>query len=281
MPNPDPPEDGPEPPTEHLEKPRSTEDLPDLTVIPTEEVPLDDLRPHPENYRDHPEDQLVHLEESLRKHGWYRDVVVARDGTILAGHGIVLAARRRGAKTAPVKRLDLDPHEPGALAVLAGDNEVGRLAEIDDRKLSELLKEVQESDEGLLGTGYDEMMLANLLYTTRPKGEIESTDAAKEWVGLPDFVPAEDPWRLMVSFRTPEDRERFIKEKDLEITKTMGAKMASAWWPAWEERRNDSSLQYEEVDGPEPLADLLDTAAGRDAWDAALAAADAEALPDA
>src|SRR5262245_35987685 len=131
-------------------------------ALPVELVNLDDLRAHPRNYRQHPEDQLAHLEHSLREHGFYRNVVVARDLTILAGHGIVTAARRVGYASVPVHRLDLDPSSPKALKILAADNELPRFAETDDRALSELLRQIREEDvSGLLGTGYDEMMLAN------------------------------------------------------------------------------------------------------------------------
>jgi ParB-like chromosome segregation protein Spo0J len=70
-----------------------------------EMVPIDELRPHPRNYRVHPEDQLAHVEHSMRTNGVYRNVVAARDGTILAGHGVVLAARKIGLAEVPVDRL--------------------------------------------------------------------------------------------------------------------------------------------------------------------------------
>jgi hypothetical protein len=55
----------------------------------TELIAIKELKPHPRNYRSHPEDQLVHLVNSIKQHGFYRNVVVAKDNTILAGHGVV------------------------------------------------------------------------------------------------------------------------------------------------------------------------------------------------
>ena len=55
-------------------------------------LPLNTLRPHPRNYRNHPEDQIEHLQASLSAYGFFRRIVVANDGTILAGHGIAQAA---------------------------------------------------------------------------------------------------------------------------------------------------------------------------------------------
>ena len=59
---------------------------------PVELIELALLKPHPDNYHAHPDDQVEELAASLRQHGFYRTVVVARDLTILAGHGIVEAA---------------------------------------------------------------------------------------------------------------------------------------------------------------------------------------------
>lgn len=194
----------------------------------TETVRLAELRPHPRNYRQHPEDQLEHLRESLKEHGWYRNVLLARDGTILAGHGIVLAAQSLGYETAPAVRLDLAPDEPRALKVLAADNELAHLAEIDDRALSELLKEVSQTDPaGLLGTGYDEAMLANLVYVTRPAGEIRDHNEAAEWVGMPEYSAGEAPLTLVVKFATEAERQDFAERLDLRLTD----QQRSLWWP--------------------------------------------------
>ena len=57
------------------------------------------LHPHPLNYRRHPEHQLAILRESLRVHGQQKPVVITPDGTILAGHGLVEAAKLEGWET--------------------------------------------------------------------------------------------------------------------------------------------------------------------------------------
>jgi len=105
------------------------------TLHRTEEAALADLRPHPRNYKAHPEDQLAHLERMIRDFGIFKNIVATRDGTILAGHGVATAARRAGLERVPVVRLDLDPLEPKALKIVTADNEVGHLAEVDDRLL--------------------------------------------------------------------------------------------------------------------------------------------------
>ena len=63
----------------------------DLTTT-LELLPLAELRPHPRNDGTHPPDELAHLKASITTHGVYRNVVIAQDGTILAGHGVIQAA---------------------------------------------------------------------------------------------------------------------------------------------------------------------------------------------
>lgn len=125
-----------------------------------EDVPLDRLTAHPENYRAHPAAQLEHLEASVRQFGVYKNVVARRDGTILAGHGVIEAARRAGLQTVPVHWFD--GSEAEARKLLVSDNTVSRLAEDDAGALAALLADLSAEGE-LSGTGYDDAALAELL----------------------------------------------------------------------------------------------------------------------
>lgn len=129
------------------------------------------LKRHPKNYKRHPPEQLAHIKASLVEHGFYRNVVVARDSTILAGHGVVEAATELGAAQVPVIRLDIDPMDARALKVVAGDNEIARLGETDNGLLAELLKEIAASaPKALVGTGFDDAALKKLLAAHTAEG---------------------------------------------------------------------------------------------------------------
>ena len=204
-------------------------------TLQTQEVEITLLKKHPKNYREHPEDQIAHLIESIEKNGIYRNIVVAKDNVILAGHGIYLALQKMGYEKVPIIKLDIDSESPQALKILVGDNEISHLTSSDDRALTELLKGIKETDiAGLLGTGYDEMMLANLLMITRPENEIKDFDAAAEWVGLPDFESAKIPHKLIISFDKYEELQQFCNEI-LQIKVSQASKITdktiSVWWP--------------------------------------------------
>jgi hypothetical protein len=206
-----------------------------------EVVEIESLTPHPRNYRYHDELQMEHLRESIKVNGFYRNVVIAEDGTILAGHGVVEAAKDMGYKEIPVIRLPFGPDSPEAIRVMTGDNEISRLAMTDDRQLTELLKEIREDDiEGLLGTGFDDHMLAALVMVSRPSEEIEDFDAAAEWVGMPEYGNWSDPLKLVVQFDTLEDREKFAKLIGVELSE----RARSCWWPP-RGRQDLASLIFE------------------------------------
>lgn len=136
---------------------------PPLEPLILEEVAISQLQPHPQNYREHTSDQLDHLRQSLQTFGVYKNIVVARDNTILAGHGLVEAAQQLGLTTLPVHRRDLDPQEEEAIRLLVGDNETARLAIMQEQRLAGLLEQLAASPGGLLGTGFDPEALAALV----------------------------------------------------------------------------------------------------------------------
>lgn len=196
-----------------------------------------DLKPHPRNYQFHPDDQLDQIIASIQQHGFYRNIVVAQDNTILAGHGVVAAATKMGRKRVPVIRLPLHPDDPRALKVLTSDNEINNLAEVDDRMLTEMLKEIMQ-DDNLSGTGFNEAQLATLAMITRPASEIADMDEAAEWVGLPEYIPEDRPaYQVLVSFATQEARDEFAKKLNLPLS---DRGKQSAWYPHKERRDLDS-----------------------------------------
>lgn len=144
-------------------------DLAALRVHKPELVPMSEIKPHPRNYRSHPPGQIEHLAASFRQFGVLPTTVIARDGTILGGHGVWLTAQRFGLDEIPATRLDLDPDSPEALKLLAALNFLGRLALDDETALHALLADVAETDAAaLLGSGWEDRDLARLAAKISP-----------------------------------------------------------------------------------------------------------------
>jgi ParB-like chromosome segregation protein Spo0J len=218
-------------------------------------VRIDALKEHPRNYRKHPEDQLKQIMASIEAHGFYRNVVVAKDNTILAGHGIVLAAKKLGKTRVPVIKLDIAADDPRALKVLTSDNEISRLAETDDRALTELLKEILSSaTDGLLGTGFNEEQLAALAMVTRPASEMKNMDAAAEWLGMPEYEEGGTPIKLVISFLSEADRDRFVALHEIKLDKSaIKGTTCSTRWP-WTDREDGASIKFDAPEGFQEVA---------------------------
>jgi hypothetical protein len=201
-----------------------------------------DLKPHPRNYQQHPDYQLRHIMKSIETHGFYRNVVVTADNTILAGHGVVEAATRLGIDKIPVHKVDLDANDTRALQILTGDNEINNLAVVNDRMLTELLKEimVQDQEIGLTGTGFDEAQLASLVMITRPASEIKDKDEAAEWLGMPEWEGSSKRLTVIVSFESEKDRKEFADILGYTFTPTT----KSIWFPH-KPKDDTSSVEFQ------------------------------------
>ena len=224
-------------------------DTAQIAALPSEVVRLERLRPHPQNYRAHPPDQLAHIEASLREHGQYRNVVVARDYTILAGHGVMQAAQQAGMDAIEVKVADIDPFSPAAMRLLTGDNEIGNLVDVDDRQLTEILRGLQiEDPAGLLGTGYNEEQLANLLFVTRPQREIEDMDEAAQWAGMPEFTGTRTHTiTLTLLFDDVDEREALAQRLGLLSIRKSSDDLQRLWSARYPpaDREDPSSVKFD------------------------------------
>lgn len=121
------------------------------------------------------------------------------------------------------------------MKILAADNEVGSLAEVDDRSLSEILKFVKQNDDfGLDGTGFDDAMLANLVFITRSKHEIPDELAAAEWAGagMPEHLSEKEAViELRLRFKSGKARDAFVQKIGAIPTKRVGEIVTAPWPP--------------------------------------------------
>ena len=67
-----------------------------------ERWPIKRLIPYARNARTHSSAQVDQIAASIREWGWTNPILVSQDGTIIAGHGRVLGARKLGITEVPV-----------------------------------------------------------------------------------------------------------------------------------------------------------------------------------
>ena len=149
------------------------------------DVDLDELQPHPQNYNRHPAEQVRRLTKSLTKFGQVRSVVVWRM-FVLAGHGVVEAARLLNWRTVRADVLPDDYPEHLALAYIAADNELAKQGDPDMAQLAAILEESKAADADLLeAIGYSDKEFEELLAKF-------SVPSDGEWNAAFGGVPTED-----------------------------------------------------------------------------------------
>lgn len=127
-----------------------------------EEIKVDDLIPYATNSRTHSPEQVAQIAASIMEFGWTNPVLIDARGTIVAGHGRVMAARKLGIETVPCIRLGhLTPAQVRAYVI--ADNKLGMNAGWDEAMLKAELDILKEEGFDLGLTGFSEEELSALL----------------------------------------------------------------------------------------------------------------------
>lgn len=190
-------------------------------------LPISELIPNPQNPNEHGEEQVTVLGGIIKATGWRAPITVSKQsGMITKGHGRRLAALSAGLQYAPVEFQDYASPEEEKADLLA-DNRIAELANINEDKLSEMLKQMQANDENfpLELTGYDEDLLADLL-EDEPDLDLADEVEAEPEQDKPIFSKSGDLWlcgthRLLCGDSTkPEDIAKLMGKDlaDLYIT---------------------------------------------------------------
>jgi site-specific DNA-methyltransferase (adenine-specific) len=126
-------------------------------------MPIDDLVPWVDNPRNNSE-AVPEVAASIKRFGFASPIIARKaDNMVIAGHTRLEAARSLGLDRVPVRHMDLDPADSRLLAL--SDNKVGEIADWDNDKLAEVLRELDADGhlDGLEGLGFDESELDSLL----------------------------------------------------------------------------------------------------------------------
>lgn len=125
-------------------------------------VPIDTLTLDPENARAHDDRNLAAIAYSLQQFGQQKPIVATHDGVVVAGNGMLQAARDRlGWKRIAALRLPSDDAAQARAFALA-DNRTAELSQWDDAALARnlaMLKEAAFDGLGNLGWTLDELDL--------------------------------------------------------------------------------------------------------------------------
>lgn len=146
-----------------------------------EQVAVDELRFDPRNARKHDQPSIDAIAASLREFGQQKPIVATADGTVIAGNGILAAARVVGMKSVMVMRTSLDGEALARFAI--ADN---RVAELSAWDYEALLASLQQDDTALIpGVDDDFMREVEAIVTgrgfdTAPASASDDTDVPRK-----------------------------------------------------------------------------------------------------
>lgn len=135
---------------------------------------LGELIPYVNNARTHSDGQVAQICASIREYGWTNPVLIDENGTIIAGHGRVMAAQRMKMEQVPCIVLS-GLTEAQKKAYVIADNKMALNAGWDDEMLKLELENLKELDFDLELTGFDEKELDSI-FNKIGEGEITEDD---------------------------------------------------------------------------------------------------------
>ena len=121
-----------------------------------------ELVPYARNARTHSDAQVAQIAASIKEWGWTTPVLVDEAGSIIAGHGRVMAARKLGLSEVPVMTAT-GWSEAQKKAYVLADNQLALNAGWDTDLLKVELQDLDGFDFNLELIGFDEKTLAGLL----------------------------------------------------------------------------------------------------------------------
>ena len=158
-----------------------------------EQVKLDALIPYARNSRTHSENQVAQIAASIKEFGFTNPVLIDETGSIIAGHGRVMAARKLAITDVPSIRLT-HLTEAQKKAYVIADNKLALNAGWDDEMLAVELTDLKDMGFDLDLTGFSTDEIEALLAPTGTEG-LTDEDAVPEVPEAPVTVLG-DVWLL-------------------------------------------------------------------------------------
>lgn len=143
-----------------------------MEMIQIEHLLVSSLIPYARNSRTHSDEQVAQIAASIREFGFTNPVLIDANGTIIAGHGRVMAAKKLGLDEVPCLRLGhLTPSQIRAYVI--ADNKIALNAGWDDEMLKAELLTLQEDGFNTDLTGFSDEELNALLTVETVEGETD------------------------------------------------------------------------------------------------------------
>jgi ParB-like chromosome segregation protein Spo0J len=129
---------------------------------------VSDLTPYARNARKHSDKQIEQIVASIKQWGWTIPILVDEDGTIIAGHGRLMAANKMGLDDVPVMVARGWTQAQKHSYVLA-DNQIATNAGWDQELLALELADLKQADFDLTVLGFSDREINRSLQSLLPE----------------------------------------------------------------------------------------------------------------
>jgi hypothetical protein len=196
-----------------------------MTDMLIETVSVYDLKLDPKNARKHDKKNLLAMQNSLGKFGQQKPIVVDRDNVVIAGNGMLMAARALGVGSLKVKRFEGTKDE--ALAYALADNRTAELSEWDTEILRESLRELNEINFDVGEIGFDLRDFGMLGISEGD--ESDSDDSYTKKITIPIYEPRGEKPEVSQLFNFEKSTKLIfeIEESDLSYEEREFLKLAA------------------------------------------------------
>lgn len=123
---------------------------------------VDELAANPRNPRKHSSKQIKGIAASIRDFGWLFPILIEKDGTIIAGHGRLEAAKLLKQKTVPTMTTSLKGLD--SILYLLLDNQSVQRSSWSRPQLVDLFIDLDEVNYDLKKTGFDIEEIKNMIH---------------------------------------------------------------------------------------------------------------------
>jgi len=212
--------------------------------VADEKVPIEFLKPDPENRRTHPERNVEMVSASLQQLGAARSIVIDEGDVILAGNGVTKAAMAAGitnvriieadgSELIAVRRRGLTPEQKRALSVY--DNRTAELAAWDFGQLS------ADREAGLNMRAF---------WTEAEEAMLLGAAVRPAWTGMPEFDQQDEmAFRsIKVHFATQQDVDAFAAL----VAQAITDKTKFIWFPQAERELTRDVGVVSDEEQPDP-----------------------------
>jgi hypothetical protein len=163
-----------------------------------ERLNIADLIPYAANARTHSDEQVAQIAASIREFGFTNPVLIDAQGTIVAGHGRVMAARKLGMETVPCIRLGyLTPAQVRAYVI--ADNKLALNAGWDEELLAAEMEALKDMGVDLSMTGFSPGEIADLIGVSSEDDDRKEAEASLAerfgWTPFTVFNAREGAWQ--------------------------------------------------------------------------------------